>query len=166
MEGAYMTTKKRYPAQQLRRCVWRSFTIMRTVIILDLVAVIDGISYDTARKILRQLEIHGYVAKTGLWRGSHRLYAKSRQVPLLPAVCEICGAPFETASCDPSFREKEKEREREKEQALREEQGRERPADMADRVQEMHPYPRLAPGPAEPRQIPQDVKEKVERHLK
>lgn len=108
--------KKRYTAKYLRKCVWRCFDIAASEVTIPLlISGIEGIGYDTAKKALRQLEIHGYVVKAGQKGKGPQLYARSRKTALLPDACERCGAGFEAKTCEPSFKkEREKEREKEK----------------------------------------------------
>lgn len=137
---------------------------MRTATIPELTGVIEGIGVDSIRKALRQLEIHGYVIKAGTRAGHHR-YEKSRRIPLLPPVCGACGAGFAAKTCDPLFKEKERERERKKEEAARAEQGRARVAEMVARVNDLYDAPRLPEGPVAPREIPAELKTRLERRL-
>lgn len=138
---------------------------MKTVTIPDLIAGIEGVSEGSARKALRQLEVHGYVQKTGETRGGHNKYARSSRVALLPAFCERCGGDFSGKTCDPAIKEKEREREREKERTALTEQGRARVAEMVDRVNDIYEVPRLPAGPVEQRNIPAELKERLERQL-
>lgn len=127
--------KKRYTAAELRRNIWRSLDVLRVITIPALVGTIEGLGYDSAKKALRSLEIHGYVEKAGKRGGGHQQYVRSRKVALLPAVCEECGAPFSAKTCDPLFREKEKEREREREEAQRAAAWHKVPAELKERLE-------------------------------
>lgn len=106
--------RKRYSAEYLRRCIWRCLDISVSATIPDMVAGIEGIGFDSVKKALRQLEIHGYVVKSVGKRGGHRLYVKGWRVAVLPVVCGCCKGAFATKTCDPLQREREREKERER----------------------------------------------------
>lgn len=157
--------RKRYSAVYLRTCIWRCLEISRAATIPDMVAGIEGIGVDSVKKALRQLEVHGYVVKSGGKRGGHQLYVKGRRTALLPAACECCTAPFAARTCDSSFTEKERKKKEERENAARGERGQSRVAEMVGRVNDLYDAPRLPAGPVAPRDIPAAVKVRLERAL-
>lgn len=107
--------RKRYSAGYLRKCIWRCLYVSKEPLTIpDMVAGIEGIGFDSVKKALRQLEVHGYVVKSGGKRGGHQLYVKGRRTALLPAACECCKAPFAVKTCDPEEREREREKEKER----------------------------------------------------
>lgn len=106
--------RKRYSAGYLRKCIWRCLEISASATIPDMVAGIEGIGFDSVKKALRQLEIHGYVKKHGGKRAGHQLYVKGRRAALLPVVCGCCKGAFATKTCDPLQRERERKKERER----------------------------------------------------
>jgi len=171
MKGMKMENKKRYTAEELRRCIWRSLDIMKTVTVPILLGTIDGLGLGNARKGLRQLETHGYVVKKGgRVGGCHQKYVRAQNVPLLPPLCERCGEEFAVKICDPALkREREKEREKEGKQiedtarAARElfyeEKEKEREKERAGRKGAAD-YPNEGD-----RVIPSELKERLERQL-
>lgn len=158
--------RKRYSAGYLRKCIWRCLEISVSATIPDMVAGIEGIGFDSVKKALRQLEIHGYVVKSVGKRGGHQLYVKGRRAAVLPNVCGCCKAPFAAKTCDSSFTEKERKKEKERESATRGERGQSRVAEMVERVNQLGNYPRLPAGPAAiTREVPAELKARLELAL-
>jgi len=123
-----MATKKRYKAFELRRHIWRVFDILKQIRIEQLVCVIPDLGYDTARKSLRTLVIHGYIARRETAGGA--IFDRIAHDALLPPYCGNCSASFGVNFCD---RGKEKERERERRSQGRLEREKARPESKYNR---------------------------------
>lgn len=86
-----------------RRNIWRSIRILRVFTVSDLCRT-ASVEYDNARKFVRNLNRHTYVAKHGEHTrgrgGSFQSYRLVRDIgPEYPTVCDLCGKPI-TGPCE------------------------------------------------------------------
>ena len=87
------------PDAILRRNIWRSMLIMKSVHLSELPGVVSGLSVRKARSLMRDLWTHGYVSKA--FRGGRQEYSRAVDTPSLPPVCKNCGRGFEAKACTP-----------------------------------------------------------------
>jgi hypothetical protein len=99
------------PDAILRRNIWRSMLIMKSVQLSELPAVVSGLNVRKARSLMRDLWAHGYVSKA--FRGGRQEYSRAIDTPSLPAVCKNCGRGFEAKACTPIVEKTETETETE-----------------------------------------------------
>jgi len=92
-----MGTVDRTSNDQLRRNIWRSLLILKSAAISELPSVVSGLSVRKGRSLLRELEIHGYVAK--VYQLKRQVYSQAIDSPSLPPVCQNCGRPFSAKAC-------------------------------------------------------------------
>lgn len=91
----------------LRRNIWRSLLIMKSVALSELPGVVSGLGTRTARRLMRDLETHGYVSKT--FRHRRQEYSQANDDPSLPSLCKHCGRDFATKACTPKETKKQKQ---------------------------------------------------------
>ena len=87
------------PDAILRRNIWRSMLIMKSVQLSELPGVVSGLNLRKARSLMRDLWEHGYVSKA--FRGGRQEYSRAVDTPSLPCVCKNCGRGFEAKACTP-----------------------------------------------------------------
>lgn len=85
------------PDSILRRNIWRSMLILKSVQLSELPGVVSGLNVRKARSLMRDLWEHGYVSKA--LRHGRQEYYRAVDTPTLPPICKNCGRGFEVKAC-------------------------------------------------------------------